>query len=396
MQLSQPPNTYFCGTLQFKDIIGQEAVKNQLTQSVREGRIAHAQLFVGPEGSGTLPMALAYLQYLSCHGRTDADSCGTCPSCLKYGKLAHPDLHMVFPVNTTKSVTKHPMSSKFLPEFRQAVSDNAYMGLFDWLEFIGIGNKQGNINVDEAAELLRSLSLKAYEGGYKVVCIWMAERLNGSSANKLLKIIEEPPEKTVFILIAESVEPILPTILSRTQLIKFPAPTMPEIAAGLQERTNLDEQRANRIAYLAEGNFNEALRLAGDNDEAHLYEELFIHWMRMSFKKDIISIMGWIDEVHSMGRERQKRLLSFALNVFRESLMLNYGASEIVHMDGKLLAFTKKFAPFFNEVNCMKFTEEFNLAISHIERNANPRILFLDLSVKVIQYLLAKPSLLQK
>lgn len=380
----------------FADVLGQESVKQHLREGVREGRIAHAQLFLGPEGSGTLPLALAYLQYLACTQRTEHDSCGTCPSCLKYGKLAHPDLHLVFPVNTAKSVTKHPVSSKFLPEFREAMAQNAYMGLFDWLEFIGIGNKQGNINVEEAGELLRALSLKAYEGGYKTVVLWMAERLNGSSANKLLKIIEEPPDKTIFILIAESQEPILPTILSRTQIVKLQAPSTAEIATGLQHRQGLDAARANRVAYLAEGNYNAAVRMAHDNEEAHLYEELFIHWMRMSFKKDIISIMAWLEDVASLGRERQKRLLAFGLNVFRESLLLNYGAGDLVHMDDKLLAFTKKFAPFFNEVNCLRFTEEFNLAISHIERNANPRILFLDLSVKVIQFLLAKPSLLKK
>jgi len=375
----------------FSQIPGHKAEKQRLIQTVADNRISHAQLFMGQEGAGALPMAIAYAQYIACENKQAGDSCGQCPSCLKFNKLAHPDLHFVFPTNTTSSVKKHPTSDKFLADWREALTQNPFLNLYDWLEKLGIENKQGNINVEESSEILKKLSLKSFEGEYKTVIIWKAERMNGSSANKLLKIIEEPPAKTLFILITESQEAILPTILSRTQLVKVNALTEPEIAEGLTARLGLEENAAKKVAHMAEGSFREALLLSRETEERDFYEREFIQWMRMCIKKDIVQITPWVDEISRIGRERQKRFLSFGLRIFHESLLINYGASNPERLEQGLAAFLKKFAPFFNEANCLQFTEAFNQALAHIERNANARILFLDLSIKVIQYLLTKP-----
>lgn len=373
----------------FKEIIGQSEIKARLIQSVSGQRISHAQLFFGPEGSGALPLAIAYAQFIACAAKTFNDSCGGCPSCMKFAKLAHPDLHFVFPITSSK---ENETSSEHMNDFREAFLSNPYLNLFEWLQFMGAENKQGIISVHESASILRKLSLTTYESEFKTVIIWMPEKMNIAAANKLLKILEEPPDKTLFLLVTESEEQLLRTIVSRTQLIKIQKIADSDLKHALTEKNSLSEEEASKISYLANGNYNEALKLlSSENDEEWNNQAQFVNWMRKCVKKDLKEITGWVDEVSKIGRERQKNFLAFGLSIFREALQLNYGDYSLIRVDGEELEWMKKFAPFVNGENCERLIEEFNKAIAHIERNANPKILFLDLSLSCLE-LLKKPT----
>lgn len=379
----------------FRDVIGQAAVKNRLIQAVHDQRIPHAQLYLGPEGSGNLTLALAYAQYLCCENRGENDACGTCISCIKYEKLAHPDLHFVFPVNTTKSVSKHPTSAKFLAEWREALTQNSYINLHQWLEHIGIENKQGIINTDESGEIMRALSLKAYEAPYKVMVIWRPEKMNLAAANKLLKILEEPPEKTVFLLIAEDHEQIIPTILSRTQLVKVPRLPASELSEALVERWGQSPAAAASTAHMADGNYLEATRLLQDSEEEHFNRDMFIGWMRLCYSKNVLKAQDWTDQMSTIGRERQKNFLHYGLHLLRECLMVNYGTDALVRLEGPERDFVQKFSPFVHEGNSLQLIQGLEEAHYHIERNANPRILFLDLSLQTIKRLRIKRAVVE-
>lgn len=368
----------------FKEVVGQAAVKQRLVQSVKDNRVSHAQLFLGPDGSGNLALAIAYAQYLACTNRQTADSCGECPSCIKYAKLVHPDLHFSFPITTSKD-TK--VSTVLLPEWREAITENPYMNLFQWYEFLEVENKQGIIGVEESAEILRKLSLMAYESEFKTMIIWMPEKMNTAAANKLLKILEEPPDKTLFILVTESEDQLLRTIISRTQLVKVNKLADSEIKAALVEKHQLAESEAARIAYLADGNYNHALALIKETESGNFNFNSFTEWMRLCFRNDVLKITNWTTEMASIGRERQKNFLSYGLNAFRESLIMNYAGQSIVRIEGEELEFIKKFAPFINENNCEALIAAFERSILHIGRNANPKILFLDLSLKCMELL---------
>jgi DNA polymerase III subunit delta' len=391
--------------MKFTDIPGNKSLKERLIHSVTDNRISHAQLFLGNEGYGSLPMAIAYAQYISCESKKSEDSCGICPSCQKYEKLIHPDLHFAFPVVTTEKVKSKPVSSMFLTEWREAVLANPFMNLFSWLEFIGVENKQGNISVEESHEILRSLSLKTYEAEYKIMIIWLPEKLHISAANKLLKIIEEPPEKTLFLLVSENYEAILPTILSRLQLVKLYAPSVNEISLFIGKKFSVNEINANTIASRCEGNINLAITLAGEGDQSGINESLFLPWMRLCFsfrkaaktlhekqnmEKNIIQLSEWVDKIAQTGRERQKIFLNHCLYVFRECIMLNYESDNLLKISEQEKTEIQKFAPFINEINCIEIINEFNDAVYQIERNAHPKILFMDLSLKVSKLLWAK------
>ncbi|MEM9023535.1 MAG: DNA polymerase III subunit delta [Bacteroidota bacterium] len=375
----------------FREVIGHHSVKETLRRAVREDRVAHGQLLAGPEGSGGLPLAIAYARYLSCENRGPEEACDTCPSCVTYRKLVHPDLHVIFPVNTTRKVTSHPTSSKFLTEWREALLEQPYQNLFQWLEHIGIENKQGSINVADSAEVLRNLSLTAVESAYRIVIIWLPEKLNMAAGNKLLKIIEEPPARTVFLLVSEDPERILPTIYSRLQLVHLGRIDSGSLAQQLQAAHGLDAGTATSIAHFADGNYLEAQKLVAEDVEVSPHEQAFVQWMRWCYQTDVLHIVPWVDDMAAMGRERQKHFLRYALHVFRECLMLNYGAGELVHVEGSERAFIDKFARFVHGNNILPLQEAFNEAIAHIERNANPKVLFLDLSLKVILLLRKKP-----
>ena len=377
----------------FSDILGQEHIKSHLTKSVDEGRIAHAQLFVGPEGSGTLPMALTYAQYLLC-GNVRGENLGGNESCnLKFNNFSHPDLHFAFPVTTSHKVKSKPVSNFYLEEWRQLLEQQPYGNLFDWYDLLGVDNKQGQIGVDEAHEIVKSLSLKSYEGGYKVMIIWMAEKMNTACANKLLKLIEEPPEKTVFILIAEDEEQIINTIKSRCQILHFPLLPEETIASGLVKNFHIEKSVASKIAHQSNGNYNKACDLIYQDSEDIQFEKWLVVWIRSAFKAKgnksaIHDLISWSEEIAKTGRETQKKFLRFCLNYFRQALLLNYKANELVYLEPKSENFKlEKFAPFVHDNNILEISKEIQDAVYHIERNGNSKIILTDLSIKLTRLL---------
>jgi DNA polymerase-3 subunit delta' len=363
----------------FKDIIGQQAVKDRLIRSVKEGRISHAQLFLGPQGSGSLAMAVAYAQYICCSNKGEAESCDQCSSCIKYNKLVHPDLHFVYPVALSKDVRT---SSDVIAEWRSAFLSNPYISLFNWFEQLDAENKQAIIGVEESGDILRKLSLTTYEAEYKIMIIWQAEKMNQAAANKLLKILEEPPDKTLFLLICENEEQLLRTIVSRTQLIKINKIKDEELADALIANNELSPEAAQKIAHLADGNYAEALLLISENENAAQNLVSFQKLMRASLKFDPKAVLVWIDEIAAAGRERQKNFLNYALHIMRESLVLNYADASLIKLGADEQDFVKKFSPFIHASNVERFVEELNSAHYHMERNANAKILFMDLAFK--------------
>jgi DNA polymerase-3 subunit delta' len=377
----------------FSEILGQKHIKNHLTTSVDAGRIAHAQLFVGPEGSGTLPMALAYAQYILCTNSNGENTGGNDSCNLKFKNFSHPDLHFAFPVTTSDKVKSKPVSSFYLEEWRQLLDQQPYGNLFDWYKLLGVDNKQGQIGVDEALQIVKSLSLKPYEGGHKVMLIWMAEKMNTAASNKLLKLIEEPPEKTIFILIAEDEEQIINTIRSRCQILHFPPLAEDAITEALVKKYHIEISVATKIAHQANGNFNKACDLIYKDSEDIQFEKWFILWVRSAFKakgnkKAIHDLISWSEEIAKTGRETQKKFLSFCLNYFRQALLINYKANDLVYLEPKLESFKlEKFAPFIHDSNILEISNELQDAIYHIERNGNSKIILTDLSIKLTRLL---------
>jgi DNA polymerase-3 subunit delta' len=376
--------------MKFSDISGREKVKARLIRSVTENRVSHAQLFLGPEGSGKLAMALAYAQYLNCTQRTPADSCGTCPSCIKYEKLIHPDLHFIYPVAKTKDVEK-PLSKLFIAQWRDMVfKRSAVFNQIDWYQQIGLENKQGIINTDDCNEIIRSLSYKSYESDYKVMVIWMVEKLFHAAAPKILKILEEPPDKTLFILIAEQSDLILPTILSRTQLVKFDRRSDLELTEALMKRTKCSEEAARKVMYVADGNLNKAIKIieSGETDQADF--ELFRSWMRLCFKRDIQEIFALSAEFQKLGRERQKRFFGYCLKATRFCILNQFDNQQNVRAEGEELEFIRNFSPFINKANVELLDNAFNEGHYHIERNGSANIIFADISLNMLSWLRMK------
>ena len=377
----------------FKDILGQDHIKNHLTHSADNGRIPHAQLFVGPEGCGTLPMAIAYSQYILCKN-TSGENLGGIEACnLKFESIAHPDLHFAFPVTTSEKVKSKPVSNFYLEEWRQLIKQQPYGNLFDWYKLLGVENKQGQIGVEEAQEIVKSLSLKSYEGGYKVMIIWMADKLNIAAANKLLKLIEEPPNKTVFILITEDEDQIINTIKSRCQVLHFPPLSEEVIKNALIKNFSLENSIASKIAHQANGNYNKACDLVYHDSEDNQFEEWFIFWIRSAFKATgnksaIHDLISWSEEIAKNGRETQKQFLNFCLDFFRQAMLLNYKADELVFLEPKSEKFKlENFAPFVHGNNILEISDELQDAIYHIERNGNSKIILTDLSIKLTRLL---------
>ena len=371
----------------FNQIIGQDHIKKHLIKSAENGRIPHAQLFVGKEGCGTLPMAIAYAQFLLCNFSNDVDACQ-----IKCNKLQHPDLHFAFPVTTNDSVKKHPVSNLFLEDWRAFVANQPYGSLFNWLHHIGVENKQGLIGVDEAEDVVKKLKLKSYEGGFKVMIIWMAEKMNIAAANKLLKLIEEPPEKTVFILITENEEQIINTIKSRCQALHFPALSEQDIANALVVNHQVNDKKAAHIAHQCEGNLNKALHLLHEDSSDLVFEEWFVTWIRTAFKAKgnatvVKQLIAWSETIAKSGRETQKRFLEYCLQFFRQALLLNYKSDQLVFMEIKTGFNLTKFAPFVHSGNILEIEKELNDAMYHIERNGNAKIILLDLSMKLTRFL---------
>ena len=377
----------------FSEVLGQKHIKNHLTTSVDAGRIAHAQLFVGPEGSGTLPMALAYAQYILCNNSNGENTGGNDSCNIKFKNFSHPDLHFAFPVTTSDKVKSKPVSSFYLEEWRQLLNQQPYGNLFDWYKLLGVDNKQGQIGVEEALQIVKSLALKPYEGGYKVMIIWMAEKMNTASANKLLKLIEEPPEKTIFILIAEDEEQIINTIKSRCQILHFPPLAEEAICEALVKNYQIEQSEAIKIVHQSNGNYNKACDLIYHDSEDIQFEKWFVFWIRAAFKARgnkaaIHDLISWSEEIAKTGRETQKKFLNFCLNYFRQALLLNYKAEELVYLEPKSEDFKlSKFAPFVHDSNILEISDELQDAIYHIERNGNSKIVLTDLSIKLTRLL---------
>ena len=378
--------------MQFKDIFGQAVVKEKLVNTVKENRVSHAQLFLGPEGSGKLALALAYAQFISCTDKKADDSCGVCSSCIKYSKLIHPDLHFFFPSAITKKNNK-PTSISFTAEWREfVIKSNFYVALEDWFAFIGIENKQAIINAQDCNDIIKSLSLKSFESDYKVIIIYMVEKLFHSAAPKLLKILEEPPEKTLFILVSENQDQILNTILSRTQLVKINKHADNEITEYLQKIHGIERQEASKIAKIANGNCSEALRIIDNIEDTNFNFENFRSWMRLCYKKDYAAVISWIEEIGkpSVGREKLKRFIIYALKSAHFCVIINNAnAEDLLKLTQEELTFLKSFSPFINEKNVYQIVEELDTALFHIERNLNPKIMLMDVSLNLMKLLKA-------
>ena len=365
----------------FKDVIGREELKGHLRHTVQTKRISHAQMFLGKEGSGGLSMALAYARYILCENKTDEDACGTCRNCVRMSKLEHPDVHFSYPVQLVSK--KVDCSDDVLDKWRELILENPYFSTDDWYDKQLGNNKQGTIGTKEAESIVKKLSLKSFEGGYKILIMWLPELMNISASNKLLKIIEEPPANTLFILVSENADRIISTILSRTQLVKILPAKEDEIAQYLSDQYELSFEEAKNYAHLAERNVAEAVHLIKHSSSSNFNIENFVHWMRLCYKRDVPETIDWVDKIAKAGREDQKSFLRFCLQMFRNAIVGHYTGGETVTLTSEQSAFLKKFAPFINHNNIVPMSEAIEEAHYHIERNANPRILFLDVSLKI-------------
>jgi len=374
--------------MDFSEVIGQKHLKSHLLETIENGRIPHSQLFIGKAGSGLLPIALSYAKEILCHsyikGGKEYKACA-----LKVAKLAHPDLHFVMPVNTNEKIKKNPVSSHFSYEWREFVLNNAYASLYDWFQFLGIENKQGNISKFEAEDISKKLSLKAYEGGYKVMIIWMADKMNMECSNKILKLVEEPPEKTLLLLLTENEEKVLGTIQSRCQKLHFPLLSEEDIASHLINYQDITDYIAKSISHQANGDFNKALHLISNNQDDIEFEKWFVTWVRTAFrargnKSAINDLLSWSETLAKEGRETQKKFLGFCLNLFRQALLKNYKAESLIYFESKDFKFSlEKFAPFVHQNNIFGIMKALEDAEYHIERNGNAKIIFTDLSIQL-------------
>ena len=373
----------------FRDIIGQEEIKQRLIQNVQENKIAHAQLFCGGEGVGKLPLAIAYARYISCLSTSNEDACGKCPNCIKFNHLAHPDLHFIFPVVKKKS-TKDVVSDDYIAEWRELIAKTPYFNLHTWLEEMGAENQQAQIYVKESNEIIRKLSLKSSQGGYKIIIIWLPEKMNQECSNKLLKLLEEPAEQTVFLLVSEEPDMLLTTIQSRTQRINIKGIEEKDLKEALMNIHGLQEQDATDIAHRSEGNFLKAIESISLNEENKLFFDLFVALMRLSYQRKIKEMKVWSENVAAMGRERQKHFLSYCQRMIRENFIYNFHNRSITYLGSEEEAFSTRFAPFINERNVMEIMSELNEAQRHIEQNVNAKMVFFDFSLKMIVLLIQK------
>ena len=370
--------------MRFADIIGQQELKRHLAQSVDRGRISHAQLFTGAAGTGALPLAIAYAQYLNCPHRKDGDSCGVCPSCVKIASLAHPDLHFVFPVNKQgKKSGEVVLSAEFMPQWRECVaSTGGYFTPQQWYDRLDLGKTlRGMISAKEADEIIRRLSFKSFESEYKIMLIWLPETMNDEAANKILKILEEPWEKTVFLLVSERADLLLSTILSRTQEVAVPRLTVEDLMPMAQG----DKQQRRNTARLAAGDLIEMRRLAGgEEDEVRRDSfDLFCRLMRLSYNDKHLELIDWADEVATLTREQQRSMLRHAARLLRESYMLHAGLGQISYLWGEEAAFCNKFAPFIGNQNIEYLISEIEQAMRQVSQNGNPRIIFTHFALAV-------------
>jgi DNA polymerase III subunit delta' len=397
--------------MRFEKVIGQLETKKHLAEMVANNRLSHALLFLGKEGSGALPLALAFAQYVLCHkvngkagneGVVDlfgeeptafadlTDSCGVCGACVKAQKLAHPDIHFTYPVVPRKSGDK-PVSTDYMGEWREFVQQYPYGNAYDWLQFIGAENKQGNITAHECNAINHKLSLKSFESGYKILVLWMPEYL-GNEGNKLLKLIEEPPPDTLFVLVAENESLVLPTILSRCQLVKIPLLSNSDITAALVERAKLNGEQALQIAGIAEGNYREALQLIQHAEED--WQDLLRDWLNATLKTGPVAQVKWIEDISKQGREKQKQFLRYFNHLLEQSIRLRImgGSALESSLPEKERDFATRLSKLAGLSQQQAIIEELDKASYYIERNANAKMLFHALTIK-LYHIIADKSL---
>lgn len=389
--------------MQFQSIIGQKETKEQLVQMVQHNRLSHALLFLGKEGSGALQLALAFAQYIVCKPQPaevdlfaaqpqttnnkqqtkETDSCGTCPACKKASELIHPDIHFSYPVIPRKTGDK-PISTDYIKEWREFISENPYGNVYDWLQFIGAENKQGNITAHECNDIIRKLNLKSFESEYKILVMWLPEFL-GKEGNKLLKLIEEPPPNTLFILVAENEDVILPTILSRTQLVKIPQLSNLEVEAALELQAGVAMEKAQQIATLAEGNYREALQLLQHADDD--WELMLREWLNAIIRTGPVAQVKWIDDAAKLGREKQKQFLKYFTHLLEDAVRLRVMQADDRQRTTNSVQPTNDFALRLNKLCDFSQQEaiinELDKASYYIERNANAKMLFHALSIRL-------------
>ncbi len=370
----------------FKDVVGQQALKDRLIKNINSGRISHAQLFVGNEGSGNLALAVAYAQYILCTNKEENDACNTCPSCKKVRNLSHPDLHFSYPVVTKPKLDK-PVSTNFINEWRSLAKEHFYFNLDDWLECLEAENKQGRIFAKEGEEIIKKMNFKAYESDFKIMIIWAAELMNQECSNKLLKIIEEPPSNTIFLLVTEWEEQILTTIRSRCQLIYVPSIQKEDIAQKLRTFDETDNTKLEQIAHLSHGNYRKALIALNPDQKDSFHHEKFKDLMRYCYSLKFQDIFHWVDTMKGVGREKQKQFLHYGLAQIRENFMHNLQKPELNYMDEEELNFSSRFSPFINERNIIPMSNEFEQAYKDISSNGNASIILLDMSLRIVKLL---------
>ena len=395
--------------MQFTDIIGQESVKRRLIDDVQQGRVPHALMLCGKEGSGALPLAVAMAQYLLCTGKdpqaVQADMfgsasmfadetpaapsgpldhpCGHCPSCLMAEKLQHPDLHFIFPIYKRQS-GKASLCEDFGQEWRELLLSQPYMGYAEWMQASGATNQQLMIYESESDAIASKLALKSSQGGYKVCIVWLPEKMNAVCANKMLKLLEEPPSETVFLMVSEQPDLLLQTIRSRTQIIEVPALPQSDIEQTLVARYGILPAEAHRIAHTADGSMTAALRAITDQDDNEEYFDLFVSLMRLSYMRRVKEMKQWSEQVASLGRERQKSMLRYCQHMVRENFIYNFHRDSLNYMSSAESDFAVRFAPFINERNVIGIMDELQLAQRDIEQNASAKIVFFDFALKMI------------
>jgi DNA polymerase-3 subunit delta' len=368
--------------ISFGETIGQHDVKSRLIRSFSEGKLAHALLLHGPEGNGALSLALSFCRYIACASRTASDACGHCNTCRKFASIQFADLHFTFPF-FNKQDNKATVCNDYARQWRDfLLKEGLYGEVENWRRLLDAEKKQLHVSVYEAGSIMKNLSLKAYEGGYKFQVIWRAEYLRRDTANKLLKIVEEPPANTLFIFIADNVENVLPTILSRVQTLHVPAIADNDVAAAL-EAAGIESARAEGIAHYCAGNWNLALQLAGSSDPHAFLAQQFQLWMRYCFKRSVSELVRWCDSISALHREEQVNFLDYALEQVRQNVVINYVGGSLARMNALEQSFSEKFAPFINHLNIEDLYSEINRARSDIGRQAYSKLVFFDLSLKV-------------
>lgn len=370
----------------FKDVIGQHNSKQQLIESAKKNVVPHAQLFCGQGGYGVFPLALAYARYLNCTNRSETEACGQCPSCVKFDRLEHPDLHFVFPI-VSKKEKKKEVCDDYLPEWRSFLKRHTYFSLDNWLDEMDAGNSQAIIYARESDEIIRKLSLKIYEATYRILFVWYPEKMHQSCANKLLKIIEEPPQNTVILMISEEPDMVLGTILSRAQRINIRPIETGDIVKALIDREKLQSDQAEEVAHLAAGSYLKALQLITTNEEQNFFLEQFIGMMRNSWARDVKGMKARGDLLAGIGRERQKNFLSYCQHLIRENFMCRFQDADLNYMNRKEREFSVKFSAFVNERNVFELMDELAKAERHISQNVNAKMVFFDLALRLTVFI---------